>query len=76
MRPAGERPIVEVIAENVEKYRKESGMSVQELAVKADYSYQSYMKLIKNDVELRPSTLQRIAYVLKVKTIDLVEDWG
>lgn len=65
-----------VIAENAEKYRKEKGISAQELAAKADYSYQSYMKLVKGGIEVRPSTIQKLAYVLGVKTIDLIEDWS
>lgn len=76
MIPEGERPILEVLGENIEKYRKEKGMTVKVLCELASYSSQAYKKLINGECEIRPSTIQKMAFCLEVQTLDLFEDWS
>ena len=74
--PENERPILIVLGENLERYRKEKGMSKKKLCEEADFTYQQYNKLITGEASTRIDTLQRFAYALDIKTIDLIEDWS
>lgn len=74
--PEGERYVMDVVWENVEKYRKEKGMTVNHLCTRATYSPSNYNKRLEAKGNIVPGTIQRFAWALGVKTLDLFEDWS
>lgn len=76
MIPEGERDIRIVIWENIEKYRIESDISAMALCKKVGYDHSSYYKNKKSPTSISLPVLQRFAFFLNVKTIDLIEDWS
>ena len=76
MMPEGEREIQEVVYENLERYRKEKVFTKKELCERAEYSYQSYINMSELRTQIRLTTIQKFAYALGIKTIDLFEDWS
>ena len=74
--PEGERPIMEVVWENIEMYRVERGMNIAQLCHKVGYAASNYYIRIKDGGGVAPSTLQKFAWALDVKTLDLFEDWS
>lgn len=74
--PAGERPIMQVFWENVEKYRLENEINHSELCRKVGTDGPSYFRNKAEFRNIMPSTMQRYAWALGVKTLDLFEDWS
>ncbi|MCR6096740.1 helix-turn-helix domain-containing protein [Salipaludibacillus agaradhaerens] len=64
-----------MIGERVKKYRKESGMSLTELAEKAGVA-KSYLSAIERNIQTNPSIqfLEKIANVLNIKMDLLLHD--
>ncbi|MBO0477945.1 helix-turn-helix domain-containing protein [Vagococcus sp. DIV0080] len=76
MRPEGERDLKVVVWENIEKYRKERDLSQIELCKLVGYNSVQYSKNKKRPKSVTFPVLQRFAYILRVKTIDLIDDWS
>lgn len=74
--PEGERDLRIVVWENLEMYRTKNKISQRELCNLVKYDYFQYSKNKKNPVSLTLPVIQRFAYCLGVKTIDLFEDWS
>lgn len=65
-----------IVADNVRKYRKEKGMTQLELGKLVGYTGNNGISLIEKAATDAPlSKLAKIAEVLDVKVIDLVEEW-
>ncbi|UTR14416.1 helix-turn-helix domain-containing protein [Salipaludibacillus sp. LMS25] len=64
-----------MIGERVKKYRKESGMSLTELAEKAGVA-KSYLSALERNIQTNPSIqfLEKIANVLNIKMDLLLHD--
>lgn len=58
---------------NVEKYRKEIGLSYRELAQKCDVDHSNISKIEKGEVDLRLSTIQELAKGLKISPKELFD---
>lgn len=58
---------------NVEKYRKEIGLSYRELAQKCDIDHSNISKIEKGEVDLRISTIQELAKGLRVHPKELFD---
>lgn len=68
--------IKRIVADNVRKYRKEKGMTQLELGKLVGYTGNNGISLIEKAATDTPlSKLAKIAEVLDVKVIDLVEEW-
>lgn len=74
--PEGERPIAEVVWENIERYRSNQRITVSALCLKVGYQASEYIKNKKTGKQIRLNTIQRFAWALEVKTLDLFEDWS
>lgn len=74
--PEGERSISEVVWENIDRYRSEKRMTVSALCLKAEYNATEYVKNKKVSKQIRLNTIQKFAWALDVKTLDLFEDWS
>ncbi|MGX7025852.1 helix-turn-helix domain-containing protein [Vagococcus hydrophili] len=74
--PEGERLITEVLWDNLEDYRVKNKMTVSELCKKAGYSKANYFSYKKKRTPINLTTIQRLAWALGVKTLDLFEDWS
>lgn len=76
--PEGERPIEQVIGENIKRYFEQQDKSLTAICHEV-YHTPSTTQLKKIMAgEANPSTikLQEMACALGVKTMDLVEDWS
>ncbi len=58
---------------NVEKYRKETGLSYRELAQKCDVDHSNISKIEKGEVDLRISTIQELAKGLRISPKELFD---
>ena len=58
---------------NVEKYRKETGLSYRELAQKCDVDHSNISKIEKGEVDLRLSTIQELARGLRISPKELFD---
>lgn len=58
---------------NVEKYRKEIGLSYRELAQKCDIDHSNISKIEKGEVDLRLSTIQELAKGLRISPKELFD---
>lgn len=75
--PEGERDLRIVVWENVERYRKQKGVSIDSFCESVGFPIRTYRSNLKyGGATLSFPTLQKFAYVLNVKTIDLLEDWS
>lgn len=70
------RPTRIVVGENIERYRKEKGMNISQLARKMGTTA-SYISRYENaEISIGADKLDEFAYYLKVKPLDLLEDWS
>ncbi|SFH68892.1 helix-turn-helix domain-containing protein [Pisciglobus halotolerans] len=69
------RPTRIVVGENIERYRKELGMSITQLAAKMGMNATQIDRYENAETNMGIDKLDEFACCLKVKTIDLVEDW-
>lgn len=74
--PEGERDLKIVVWENIEMYRTKKKYSQREFCKMTDYDYKQYEVGKRIGKSLQFQTLQRFAYYLGIKTIDLFEDWS
>ncbi|MFW3538011.1 hypothetical protein [Vagococcus fluvialis] len=74
--PEGERLISEVVWENIDRYRSEKRITVSTLCLKVGYQTSEYIKNKKSGKQIRLNTIQKFAWALGVKTLDLFEDWS
>lgn len=66
-----------IVGDNVRRYRKEIEMSQKELSEKIGKSGNNYISTVENGgIDLKMSDVEKIAEVLEIKVIDLVEDWS
>ena len=69
------RSLLEVVGSNVKKYREEAGFTQSYLGG-CFGATSNRIKMIEGGmVDLKLSTLAKLAEYLDVKVIDLVEDW-
>ncbi|MGY3766825.1 hypothetical protein ACWOAH_09900 [Vagococcus vulneris] len=75
MIPKGERYIIDVVVDNMNRYMEQNNVSKKMLEVDVGSATIQNMlrKKTTNGCSIR--SLQRIAQSLGVSTIDLVEDW-
>lgn len=59
---------------SLKKYRKISGLSVRDLAVRAGIHYVSLVRLENEKFDPRLSTLRKLAEALGVKVCDLIDE--
>ena len=77
--PKGERDIKIVVGENITRYweQSESEMTFTDFTDQCGISNTTYLREIMcGEVNITINRLQKIASVLKVSTIDLIEDWN
>jgi len=76
LRPTSERPIEIVIGENIQKYFEESDYdSLTAFARDMGCDAARVRKIISGKAVFSIQLLQRAAYLLNIKTLDLFEDW-
>ena len=77
MLPEDERPIRQVIGENVEKYFKSSEyQSLTNFAKDVGLDSVRIKKVMSGEYGVTADKLQLIAGVLGIKTTDLIDDWS
>ena len=64
------------MGENIERYRKELGMNITQLAAKMGMNVSQIDRYENAEISMRMDKLDEFAYYLKVKPLDLVEDWS
>ena len=70
------KPTRIVIGENIERYRKELGVNISQLARKMGMNASQVDRYENAETNMGIDKLDEFAYYLKVKPIDLVEDWS
>ena len=63
-----------IVGQKIRAYRKQTGLSQEELAEKASLSYKYLGEVERGYVNVSLDSLMRIAKALKVKLRDLVRD--
>ncbi len=70
-----ERPINQIIGENIQRYMEERGISKLAFKKETGLDGKRFRLLLKGEIGITTRKLQEIALVLDVKTLDLLEDW-
>ena len=65
----------QVLGNKIRSYRKQAGLTQEQLAEKADLSYKYVGEVERGCVNISLDSLVRIAKALKVKVSDLVADF-
>ncbi|EPH61138.1 hypothetical protein D931_02815 [Enterococcus faecium 13.SD.W.09] len=77
LRPIGERPVEIVIGENIKKYYEESDYdSLTAFARDMGCDAARVRRIMGGKAAFSIQLLQRAAYHLNIKTLDLFEDWA
>ena len=69
------KDIMTIVGSNVKRYREESGFTQSHLGACFGWTSNRIKMIEGGMVDLKLSTLAKLAYYLDVKVIDLVEDW-
>lgn len=76
-RPEGERDMRIVFWENIERFRKIKGVSVESFCEANGYPIRTYKSNIKNGgASVSFPTMQNFAEYLDINTISFFEDWS
>lgn len=75
--PEGERPIEIVMGENIKRYFLLSNyVNLAAFAKDVKCGSKQLREVMSGEKTFSAPVLQRIAYLLNIKTIDLIEDWS
>ena len=75
--PEGERDLRIVVWENVERYRKQKGVSIDSFCESVGFPIRTYHSNLKNGgASVSFPTIQKFAKFLGISTISLFEDWS
>ena len=75
--PEGERDLRIVVWENIERFRKQKGVSIESFCESNAFPIRTYKSnLEKNGASVSFPTMQKFAKYLGVNTISLFEDWS
>ena len=64
---------LKALGQNINRIRKEKGLSFQELALEADIEKSNLVKLTKHGTNITVSTLNKIANALGVEAAELLK---
>ncbi len=75
--PEGERDLRIVVWENIERFRKQKGVSVESFCEAVGFPIRTYRSNLKNKgASVSFPTIQKFARYLEINTISLFEDWS
>lgn len=67
---------IQILADNIRKYRKEKGMTIEQLANELEVDYSQISRMERGIVNPNISIVFDIAEALKIKAYQLLEDFN